>query len=422
MATNLFARARRSFILFDSFMISISDALKIIKREIAALDTETVDLYDSTNRILAENIKADMDLPPFDRSQMDGFAVRVKDLSEATDKAPVKLKIIGESIAGKGFDGKIEKGETVRIMTGARVPQGANSVQKKEVTNEVTDGFVEIYEPTEKHQNIVLQAAEIEKGDKVLVKGEKINERMIAVLASFGYAKVKVFQKSKVSIIATGSEIVHFAEKPQKDQIRDSNSISLKIFAENCGALTSVFPLVSDDLENLAKTIERAAQRSNIVILSGGVSVGDYDFTKPALRNLGAQIFFEKIALRPGKPAVFAKLNDAFIFGLPGNPVSVAVTFYLFVFAAISQMQNSKNDGLKRVFAVSNKKLKGAKERDSYLPAKLIFNANGQLSAEVLKWGGSSDFVSFSRADCLVFVPQSTIIEANQTVEALLLP
>lgn len=402
-------------------MISIAEALKIIKREIPALEIETVDLYDSIGRILAENVKADMDLPPFDRSQMDGYAVRAKDLKESGEQNPAKLKIVGESVAGKGFDGKIEKGEAVRIMTGARVPQGANSVQKKEVTKE-TDGFVEIYEATDKGQNIVAQAAEIESGAKVLAKGEPIDERMIAVLASFGYAKIEVYRQPRVSIIATGSEIVHFSEIPQKDQIRDSNSVSLKTFAENCGALTSVFPLISDDLETLTKTIEKAAQRSNVVILSGGVSVGDYDFTKPALHELGAKIFFDKIALRPGKPAVFAKLDDTFIFGLPGNPVSVAVTFYLFARTALMQMQNAKNIELKKVFAVSPKKLKGAKERDSYLPAKLIYVENAQLSVETLKWGGSSDFVSFARADCLAFVPQNKTVEAGQITEVMILP
>lgn len=403
-------------------MISISEALKIIKRELSPLKTETIDLHDSVGRILAENVKADMDLPPFDRSQMDGFAGRVKDLAEASEENPVKLKIIGESVAGKGFDGKIEKGEAVRIMTGARVPRGANSVQKKEVATETADGFVEIFEPTEKRQNIVLQAAEIEKGARVFTKDERIDERMIAVLASFGYAKVKVFQKPKVSILATGSEIVSFSESPKKDHIRDSNSISLKIFAEKCGALTSVLPLVSDDLEILKKTIERAAQRSDIVILSGGVSVGDYDFTKPALRELGAKIFFERVALRPGKPTVFAKLNDTFVFGLPGNPVSVAVTFYLFVRTAILRMQSAKITDLTKAYAVLKNKLKGAKDRDSYLPAKMILNENAQISVEVLKWGGSSDFVSFSHADCLVFVPQNTVIEADQIAKIILLP
>lgn len=403
-------------------MISISEALKIIKKEVSALESEKIDLADSINRILAENIKADMDLPPFDRSQMDGYAVRAKDLKEASEENPVKLKIIGESVAGKGFEEKIEKGETVRIMTGARVSRGANSVQKKEVTKETEDGYVEIYEPTEKNQNIVARAAEIKAGEKVFTKGELINERMIAVLASFGYAKVTVCSQPKVSIIATGNEIVHFADKPQKDQIRDSNSISLKTFAENCGALTSVFPLIRDDLETLTKIIEKAAQRSSIVILSGGVSVGDYDFTKPALRELGAEIYFERVALRPGKPTVFAKLNDCFIFGLPGNPVSVAVTFYLFARTALMQMQNARNVELKKVFAVSQKKLKSAKERDSYLPAKLVFNENAQLSVETLKWGGSSDFAAFSRADCLVFVPQNTVIEAGQIAEIILLP
>lgn len=403
-------------------MISISEALKIIESKIFTLDDETIELNDSIGRILAENIKADMDLPPFDRSQMDGFAVRAKDFGAADEKNPVKLKIIGESAAGKGFDGKIEKGETVRIMTGARVPQGANSVQKKEVTSETGDGFVEIFEPPEKNQNIVSQAAEIEKGAKVSAKGERIDEKAIAVLASFGYSKVKVFKRPKVSILATGSEIVGVSETPQKDQIRDSNSVSLKHFAENCGARTSVLPLVEDNLETLKAVIAKAAQRSNILILSGGVSVGDYDFTKPALRESGAKIFFEKVALRPGKPAVFAKLNDCFIFGLPGNPVSAAVTFYLFVYPAILQMQNAKATKLKEISAVLQKKLKGAKERDSYIPAKISFGDDAKISVEPLKWGGSSDFVSFARADSLIFAPQNKTLETGEITKVLLLP
>lgn len=403
-------------------MISISEALKIVESKVSSLRDETVELNDSIGRILAENIKADMELPPFDRSQMDGFAVRAKDLSEADEKNPVKLKIIGESVAGKGFDGKIEKGEAVRIMTGARVPEGANAVQKKEVASEREAGFVEIFEPVEKKQNIVLRAAEIEKGAKVFAKGERINERTIAVLASFGYSKVKVFRRPRVSILATGSEIVAVSETPSKDQIRDSNSVSIKHFAENCGAWTSVLPLVEDNLESLKTAISKAAQRSDIVILSGGVSVGDYDFTKPALRELGAKIFFEKVALRPGKPAVFAKLNDCFIFGLPGNPVSVAVTFYLFVYPAILQMQNANEKNLREISAVLQKKMKGAKDRDSFIPSKISFGDGGRVFVEPVKWGGSSDFVAFARADSLIFVPQSKMLEAEEPVKVLLLP
>jgi len=417
-------------------MIPISEALKIIEREVFTLHAETIDLENSIGRVLAENIKADMDLPPFDRSQMDGFAVRADD----TKNPPAHLRIIGESVAGNGFDRKLKSGEAVRIMTGARVPEGADSVQKVELTKE-NYGFVEVLESTKPAQNINKFASEIKKGAKVFAKGEIINEQMIAAIASFGYAKLKVFQKPQVSIFSTGSEIVEINETPQKDQIRNSNSMMLKIFAENAGAETEILPQVHDDFETLKHQIAEAvgigaeipiakfkikkskiqSPKSKILIITGGVSVGDYDFTKPVLRELGAEIFFEKVSLKPGKPTVFAKLNDVLIFGLPGNPVSVAVTFYLFVKRAILQTQSAKNCDLKRGFAVCSDKIKGAKERDCYLPVSLSSNENGNLFIESLRFSGSSNFIAFSRADALVFIPQGKNLEKNDVAEILFL-
>nr|HQU83903.1 molybdopterin molybdotransferase MoeA [Pyrinomonadaceae bacterium] len=278
-------------------MIPISEAIEIIKRETFSLPTKTIEIEDSVGRVLAEEIRADMDLPPFDRSQMDGFAVKNDD----TQNAPVKLKVIGESVAGKGFDDELNSGESVRIMTGARVPKGADAVQKVELTNE-ENGFIEILEATKLQQNINLHASEIEKGALIFEKGEIITEQMIAAIASFGYAKVEVFQKPNIAILSTGSEIVNIDETPQKDQIRNSNSIMLKAFAEKLKLDAEVLPLVHDDFETLKNTIAEAVGlqnskfkiqnskleeskiqnlKSKILILTGGVSVGDYDFTKP---------------------------------------------------------------------------------------------------------------------------------------------
>jgi len=421
-------------------MISISEALKIIEREAASLEKETIDLDDSIGRILAETVKADMDLPPFNRSQMDGFAVRTKDVKDA----PVQLKIVGEAAAGKGFDEKLKRGEAIRIMTGARVPDGADAVQKVELTKEERGGFITISEPTKLQQHIVRRAEEIIKGEKIFSTGEKITARKIAVLASFGYAKIKVFQTSQVSVLATGSEIVAINEKPQRDQIRNSNSMMLKVLAEECSVTAKILPSVKDDIEKLKSQIAEAVglefkvqsskfkvknkqsqianRKSQILIITGGVSVGDYDFTKPALRELGAKIFFERIALRPGKPTVFAKLNGAFVFGLPGNPVSAAVTFYLFVRKAILQMQSANDCQLKEGFAVLSGKAKGAKGRDSFLPAELSFDETGKLFVAPLRWSGSSDFVAFSKADCLIFVPKDTNYERDETVKIMYLP
>ncbi|HEX8368294.1 MAG TPA: gephyrin-like molybdotransferase Glp [Pyrinomonadaceae bacterium] len=403
-------------------MIPISEALEIIKRETFALEAETVGLEKSVGRVLAEEIRADTDLPPFDRSQMDGFAVQAKDAKDA----PVKLKIIGEAVAGKGFDGKIKKGEAVRIMTGAPVPQGADAVQKVELTKE-NGGFIEILEATKEKQNIIRRAEEIEKGTKVFSAGEVITENMIASLASFGYAKVKAGAQPKVSILATGSEIVDVSEKPGQDQIRNSNSIMLDAFARKTGAATEILPLVKDDFQTLKNQIAAAVglneqskienRKSKILLITGGVSVGDYDFTKPALRELGAEIFFEKVSLKPGKPTVFAKLNDKLIFGLPGNPVSVAVTFHLFVRAALLLMQGARDCELKKGFAVTGEKIKGAKERDSFLPVSLKTGEDGKLVIESLRFRGSSNFIAFSRADALVFVPQGEILEAGAVAQ-----
>lgn len=394
-------------------MIPISEALQIITREISSLEAETIDLQHSIGRVLAEEVRADSDLPPFDRAQMDGFAIK----SEDVISAPVKLKIVGESVAGKRWNGELNHGEAVRIMTGAALPIGADSVQKVEVTKE-DNGFVEILEPTKIGQFFVKKSAEINEGAKVFEKGEIINEKMIASLASFGYAQVKVAKRPTISIIATGSELVPISETPSRDGIRDSNSIMLKSFVEKYAEIENI-ELTGDSLAELKSKIKN--QKSKIIILTGGVSMGDYDFTKPALRELGAEIFFDKVCLKPGKPTVFAKLGEQFIFGLPGNPVSVAVTFLLFVRTAILQMQSAKECSLKSGFAVCADRIKGAKERDCYLPVSLSTNKYGQLVIESLRFTGSSNFIAFSRADALVFIAKGSNLEKDDVAGIYLL-
>lgn len=399
-------------------MIPISEAVGIIKSKTKELGAETVRLSDSVGRILAENIIADSDMPPFDRSQMDGFAVRAKD----TQDAPVGLKIVGESAAGRGWHRKMKSGEAVRIMTGAPVPGGADSIQKIELTKE-EDGVINILEPTETGKYIVKRAAEIKKRGKLFGSGDAVSDKMIATLAAFGYANIRVFSQPRVSILGTGSEIVEIDKTPGRDQIRNSNSTMLKALSESAGASARILPQTGDDLEKLKRVISKAVglgqksavgkPKSEILVMTGGVSVGKYDLTKVALRELGAEIFFERVRLRPGKPTVFARLNETLIFGLPGNPVSAAVTFYLFVRTAILKMQSASQTDLRSGFAVLASTAKATKERDTYLPATLDPDASGHLVATPLRWHGSSDFVGFAKADALVFIARGETISAG---------
>ena len=203
---------------------------------------------------------------------------------------------------------------------------------------------VEILEPAEKGKFIIRRGAEIKKGAVVIPSGEIVTENMVAVLAAFGYSKVKAGGKPTAAILATGSEIVDVGQTPGRDQIRNSNSPMLRGFIEACGAGAVTLPAAGDDVQSLKKQIAKGVERADLLVITGGVSVGKYDFTKTALAELGAEVFFERVRLKPGKPTVFARLNDKLVFGLPGNPVSVAATFFLFVRPALLQMQGAGAD------------------------------------------------------------------------------
>ncbi|HLR04413.1 MAG TPA: gephyrin-like molybdotransferase Glp [Pyrinomonadaceae bacterium] len=401
-------------------MIPVKEAINIVLQHSPRLGFEAAALGEVMGRILAEDIIADSDLPPFDRAQMDGYAVRAADVA----RVPARLRIAGESAAGAGWHHEMKPGEAVRIMTGAPVPAGADAVQQVELTREVDSGaVVEILEPVEAGRSIVKQAAEIKAGAAVLRAGEDINAAMFATLASFGYAQVKVGRRPRVAVMATGSELVDVDRKPGKDQIRDSNNYTIAAYASLAGATVERWPLAGDDTEELKRQVKQAVETSDVLITSGGVSMGVYDFMKPALKELGAEIFFERVALRPGKPTVFARLGNTLVFGLPGNPVSVAVTFSLFVRAALRKMQGAKQPGLIEETAVLARAVKGSGERESYLPAILRTDEQGTLLAEPLKWGGSSDFVAFARATALVNVAAGVgFLESGSIVKIVRLP
>ena len=402
-------------------MISVAEAIEIVRQQTVKLSTERVAIDQVLGRVLAEDVVADSDLPPFDRSQMDGYAVRAEDVKTA----PVRLRIAGESAAGRGWHNQLEEGQAVRIMTGAPVPAGADSVQQVELTHELKDGtVVELLETVALGKSIVKRGAEIKAGQVVLNAGSVINAAMMAVLAAFGYANVEVFRRPRVGVLATGTELVSVDQTPGQDQIRDSNNYSLTAYAALAGGTVERMPLTGDETSLLKKQIAEAAKRCDLIVTSGGVSMGVYDVTKSALKELDAEIFFERVALRPGKPTVFARLpNGTLVFGLPGNPVSVAVTFNLFARTALLAMQGAADPTLKRETAALARSVKGTTDRESYLPAQLTTNDDAELIAFPLKWGGSSDFVAFALTTALLIVPANLkSIEAGSLVTVLRLP
>lgn len=402
-------------------MIQVAKAFEIIDAKTALLGYEKIALSDSVGRVLAREIAADTDLPPFDRSQMDGYAVIAAD----TNDAPVTLAIVGESAAGRGWHKSIRPGEAVRIMTGAPMPKGADAVQKVELTSEPDTAHgrpkVVISEPTVTGRYIVRRGSEIKKGKTIFEKGQLITKGMIAPLAAFGYARLKAGKRPRVAILGTGSEIVAIDKKPGRDQIRNSNSVMLDVLCRKFGGEPTIFPIVRDEISDLKFEISNAIPQSDIVVITGGVSVGKYDHTKAALAEHGAEIFFDKVRLKPGKPAVFARIGKTLIFGLPGNPVSASVTFHLFVRRAMLIMQGAAEVEMKVGFAVLGSDAKGTRERDTYLPSRLDTNKAGQLIAQPLRWLGSSDLIGSALADSLTIVPKGRVISKGEVARIVYL-
>lgn len=395
-------------------MISVDEALAIVLQRVEPLCFEVVPLESAPGRVLAENVYADIDLPPFDRARMDGYAVRSWDVAAA----PVQLRVIGEIAAGASFEGTLKAGEAVKIFTGAPVPDGADAVQKIEVT-EIFDHTVEIKEAVKPGQFITPHASEIATGQQVLESGKMIGPAEVAVLASFGHPQVRVGRRPRLAAFSTGSELVPVSVKPSGAQIRNSNSYTLAAYAERAGAAVAILPTVVDTPAATRDGLLRAAEHRDIVVTSGGVSMGDYDLVEAALLEIGAEIFFESVRIRPGKPIVFAKRERTFFFCLPGNPVSTSVTFNVFVRPAIRKMMGHGLPLVPAVKALLAHPLSDASSRRSYLPGRLVID-DGRAVVEPLKWGGSSDLVAFVHANALIVVPEDVHeIAEGQPVDVL---
>src|SRR5580704_309608 len=316
-----------------SFEAARTKVIEVVAARAAALGTETVDLSPQPSlalgRVLAENIIADRNYPPFDRSIRDGFAARSSDLVPSG----AKLRLIGESRAGMAFDGGVEAGECVRILTGAPVPRGANAVVMQEYTH--PDGDFIVFEPPARAgQNFVLAGAEARAVEVMVARGTRLSYAELAVSAEVGHLRLAVVRRPRVGILSTGDELVECEQVPGLYQIRNSNNVSLAAQVALSGGEPVMYGSAGDEVSELRARIEQSLD-SDMLVLSGGVSVGAYDLVEQVLGELGAEFFFDAVAIRPGRPAVFGWCHGKPVFGLPGNPVSAMVTFELFATPAI---------------------------------------------------------------------------------------
>ena len=400
-------------------MIPVDEALEIVLRETPLLPSEEVSLEDALGRVLAEDVRSDGDMPPFDRAGMDGYAVRAADVASV----PARLTVTGEVAAGVWPDREVGPGEAIRIMTGAPVPGGATAVQQVEKTRALEDGRqMEILASVAEGANIAPRGCEVRAGELVLERGCTIGPAVSAVLASTGHGRVPVARRPRVAVLVTGDEIVDVASVPGPGQIRNSNGPAVAAQIRLAGAEAHLLGVAPDrEDETVAAVREGLSAEPDVLIISGGVSAGDYDLVEPALEQLGVELLFTKVAIKPGAPLVFGRRKDTLVFGLPGNPVSAQVTFDVFVRAALLRMQGARAVSRPWVEVELLSPVKNRSGRKAHVPARVRFEG-GRLVARPVRSMGSGDLVAHARANALVALDAGrTLAEAGEKAEAVLL-
>ena len=405
-------------------MLRFSEARQVVVDRIAqafrAPETESVKLAAAAGRVLAGSVCADRDYPPFDRATRDGFAVRSDDLGSV----PVELKVIGELRAGAAFEGAVGRGQCVSIMTGAPVPAGADAVVMIEHTQPAAAGAVRIERAPQRGANIVLRGSEATGGAPVLQAGKRLGYAEVAMLAGVGCAHVPVFRRPRVAVLPTGDEIVEVDNVPQPFQIRNSNSYSLQAQVAAAGGEPWPLGIAPDEAGRLRGMIEQGLS-ADLLLLSGGVSVGKYDLVEQVLRELGAEFYFDAVAMQPGRPLVFGQARGRFFFGLPGNPLSTMVTFELFARPAIEILAGAEATPLVFPRARLAETVRHQPGLTRFLPAALAPGEGpyGWLEPVVRKlpWQGSGDVAALTRANCFLVVPEDREqLAAGETVSVLL--
>jgi len=404
--------------------VTVERARELMLQEVNPMPVEKIAITDALGRVVAEDILVELNIPPMDNSAMDGYGVRALDTLAATSGQLLKLSVVATIPAGQRFNDEIKAGETVRIMTGAPIPAGVDAVVKRELVEE-HDDHVFLTEPVLPGNDIRYAGEDVRTGDKVIAVGQVITPAMIGMMAAVGYPYVSVIQRPRIAIITTGDEIVEFQERPTGGKIRNSNSFSLSALVKHAGGIPLIFSTVRDDPSRLKQVVEQAATVADLVLTTGGVSMGDYDFVKTVLNEVAGGIRFWKVRMKPGRPLVYGLVNGISLVGLPGNPVSVMISFEQFVRPMIKKMSGYPSSGwlLPRARVIAGEDLTGASGRRHFMRG-IIRKRSIDGCYEVFMTGpqGSGILRSMVLGNCLIVLAEhSSIVKKGEPVEVELL-
>lgn len=387
-------------------MISLEQAIEIAFSIAPPMDIETVDFIQSSGRILAQNVYADADMPPFNKSAMDGYACQHADLGK-------ELSVIELIPAGHAPNKIIHSGECAKIMTGAQVPEGADTVFMVEFSKEIATGKVR-FTGEKTNSNICLKGEDLKKGDLVVLSGTMLKPQHIAMLASVGCVTPMVYKKPLVGIISTGSELVSPYEIPAPSQIRNSNGPQLFAQATTSGFQVNYYGIVPDDEQFTKEIIQKSVAENEVTILSGGVSVGDFDFVPQIIRELGFEIHFSKINIKPGQHTTFASKENKYIIGLPGNPVSSFIQFEVFAKPFLQKLMNYKHSETRLPMAMNHDFSRKKTDREECLPVQI----NDKNEVQLVNYHGSAHIHAYHQAFGFITIPAGkTEIKKGEIVD-----
>jgi molybdopterin molybdotransferase len=399
-------------------MLLVEEALRHILEKISPLGIERVPILQALGRVLAEDILALRNIPPWDNSAMDGYAVRAEDVLSASKENPVILRVLGDLPAGRVFRGRVGAGEAVRIMTGAPLPQGFDTVVPVEDTEK--DGErVKILASPGKGKNIRLSGEDVKSGERVLEEGTLLRPAHIGMLASLQRSMVSVYQQPRVAVLSTGDELLEIDEPWEDGKIVNSNSYSLAALVAESGGIPIQLGIARDRREELAAKV-RQGLAADLLLTSGGVSVGDYDLVKEMLSEMGRMNFW-KVAMRPGQPLAFGMIAEKPLFGLPGNPVSSMISFEQFVRPSLLKMGGHKNLFRPTLQAILKEDIPKKAGLVHFIRCRLVWE-KGEVHATTTGEQGSAILSSMVKAQGLIVLPrEQTLATAGEKVKVILL-